>query len=403
MNRKIISILTLVGIIFFGGLSVLSFLEIIDHNIAEKGVFGVGFSISNYINPQYEYAPPIIRIPDAVSIPINFVFENGTEKSTTFKITGHVELVFKATALSSQNPIKVKATMSFPRLEDQWKQFLLEDAGMPSEGKYMVLNDSLILSEEDLWHKLKLDEQYFLVFPFAQNHPRNQTSNTYFSAMFPIEKNIETKQYLGNGTIMYPFHGDMPFFELFTRNDLLEITEGTTAYIAGSTIDETLQGKPLLIIEPSSVTTILRTNILIIALTSVVISLMIVQLRLQLLKEKIIQDEGNQNMMDKEKIFMKTLDQKIEEERERYKKLKNKYYYLGATFVLLGVGFGIFFSQLNSIPPALSGAAIGLYIGFGISLLMRSVSVNQDRDRSIREIQMDDKLDRILSNKKDEE
>ena len=300
MTKEVISILTLAGIIFFGGLAVLLFLEIVDTNMAEKGIFELGFPISHFINPEYEYAPPIIRQQDIVEIPVILDFQNGTTKSTTFGITGEVKLVFKATALSSQNPIKVNATMNFPWLEEEWRHFLEEEFRVTLENKYVSVGDSFIKSEEDLW--IELEDQYFLVFPFAQNYPRNQTSNTYFSAMFPIEKNIETKQYLGGRIIMYPFHGEKPFFELFTRDELLQIAEGgTTAYIAGSTIDETLQGEPLLIIEPSSVTTILKTNILIIALTSTVISFMIVQLRFHLLKENFIQVRGGQVRLGKER------------------------------------------------------------------------------------------------------
>lgn len=299
MNRKAISIFTLIGIIFFGGLSILTFLEIIDNNIAEKGIFELGFSISHFINPEYEYAPPIIKQKDIVEIPTILDFQNGTTKNITLGITGTIELVFKSTALSSQNPIKVNAKVSFPWIEEEWRLLLEEELGGTLEDKYIVVDDSLITSEEDLW--IKLGDQYFLVFPFAQNYPRDQTSNTYFSAMFPIEKNIETKQYLGGDIIMYPFHGEMPFFELFTLDELLQVTEGTTAYIAGSSIDETLQGKPLLIIEPSSVTTILRTNILIIGLTSAVIAFMIIQLRFHLLKQDFILVRGKQVRLEEER------------------------------------------------------------------------------------------------------
>lgn len=335
MNRKITYVLILIGIVFFGGLSILTFFEVIDNNIAEKGIFELGFSISHFINPEYEYAPPIIRQKDMIEIPIILKFQNGTTKNTTFGITGNTELVFKSTALSSQNPIKVNATVSFPWIEQEWRRLLEKESGDTLEDMYILIEGAVIMSEEDLWNRL--DNQYFLVFPFAQNYPRDPTSNTYFSAMFPIEKNIKTKQYLGAEIIMYPFHGEIPFFELFTQDELQQITEGTTAYVAGSSIDETIQGKPLLIIEPSSVTTVLRTNILIIALTSAVIAFMIAQLGFHLLKQDFIQVRGKQDRLGEPRDLE---NPKINEKfsNTKWKKFVVTFWFLMIALVLAFIG-----------------------------------------------------------------
>lgn len=92
---------------------------------------------------------------------------------------------------------------------------------------------------------------------------------------------------------------------------------------------------------------------------------------------------------------MENLEQKILEENSHYDKLKNKYYVLGSIFVIVGVIIGIIFSQIDSMNPIIAGLSIALYIGFGISVLMKSITVNHDRERAIREIKMDHKLDEI--------
>ena len=93
---------------------------------------------------------------------------------------------------------------------------------------------------------------------------------------------------------------------------------------------------------------------------------------------------------------MENLEEKIERENSQYDTLKNNYYILGGIFIIIGVIIGVIFSQIEEISPTITGLSIALYIGFGISLLMKSITVKQDRTRSIREIIMDDKLDKIL-------
>lgn len=94
---------------------------------------------------------------------------------------------------------------------------------------------------------------------------------------------------------------------------------------------------------------------------------------------------------------MENVETRIAVENIRYNKLKNKYYWLGAVFVGVAVFIGIIFSQISEMSPIIAGLSITLYMGFGISILMKSISVNQDRERGIREIKMDDKLDKIFA------
>lgn len=77
----------------------------------------------------------------------------------------------------------------------------------------------------------------------------------------------------------YPFEGTQPFFEIMTWDEISKIRQGDTAYITGFDLNKTIDGREFLIIEPSSVTTILRTNVIIVALTFVVIAFGLAQIR----------------------------------------------------------------------------------------------------------------------------
>jgi len=94
---------------------------------------------------------------------------------------------------------------------------------------------------------------------------------------------------------------------------------------------------------------------------------------------------------------MESTEQKIIDENESYNKLKTKYYIFGSIFIGIGVFIGIIFSLNEHMNPTITGLSLALYLGFGISVLMKSISVKEDRKRSIREIKMENKLDEILS------
>lgn len=94
---------------------------------------------------------------------------------------------------------------------------------------------------------------------------------------------------------------------------------------------------------------------------------------------------------------MDNLEEKIANEESHYDSLKNKYYILGAIFVGIAIFLVVIFSQNDRIDPTITGLSVALYIGFGVSVLMRSITVSQDKERGIREIKIDDKLDRILT------
>ena len=93
---------------------------------------------------------------------------------------------------------------------------------------------------------------------------------------------------------------------------------------------------------------------------------------------------------------MADLDNRIKVKETKYEKLKKIYYALGAIFILLGVVTGIIFSQSKESDPILSSLTITLYIGFGIALAVKSITINQEKERSVRELKIEDKLEKII-------
>jgi len=93
---------------------------------------------------------------------------------------------------------------------------------------------------------------------------------------------------------------------------------------------------------------------------------------------------------------MNELESKIEKKKERYKSLKKKTQIFGMGLIALGVGTGIALAQGEGIAPIAGTLTAALYIGMGITLLARNININNEEEKSIRDIHMDNKLDRIL-------
>jgi len=93
---------------------------------------------------------------------------------------------------------------------------------------------------------------------------------------------------------------------------------------------------------------------------------------------------------------MNELESRIEKEKEHYKSLKKKTQIFGMGLIALGVGFAIALAQGEGISPIAGTLTAALYIGMGITLLARNININNEEEKSIRDIQMDDKLDKIL-------
>lgn len=239
-NGFILSVIIVLSILI-----ILLLLETTFVDIQNYGYFDSSFSLSKYVNPSYEYVLPLIADKDTISIPITLIFSNGTSIETNYPLKTTTKLVFEATALSAQNPITVYSELIF---------YIPEDIN------------------------IVLQDKYYMIFPFAQDISKKRTMFEHTQGMIVLDQIDETK-FFGTGKIMYPFDGPQPFFEIMTGNELQQKRDGDVAYIAGLDLKETISEHNFLIIEPSSTTTILRTNIIIVALTFVVIAFGLAQVR----------------------------------------------------------------------------------------------------------------------------
>lgn len=93
---------------------------------------------------------------------------------------------------------------------------------------------------------------------------------------------------------------------------------------------------------------------------------------------------------------MNELDGRIEKEIEHYKSLKKKTQIFGMVLIALGVGFGLALAQSPGLAPIAGTLTAALYIGMGINLLARNININHEEEKAIRDIQVDDKLNKIL-------
>jgi len=94
---------------------------------------------------------------------------------------------------------------------------------------------------------------------------------------------------------------------------------------------------------------------------------------------------------------MDDLQNKIEQEKTRFQKLKNKTYTLGSCLIALGIFLGVFLASGEGIAPVVSGLTAALYMGVGIAVIMKSTTVLQEQEKAIREIRIEHKLDLLLS------
>ena len=210
-----------------------------------------GFGV---FNPVYDFVPPIIITNEQIiAVQEHIEVETGeTIRKVIAQYDPEMNLVFKTTALSAQNPIKVEADLDFLNLPDA------------------------------PWNAL--DENYYLVFPFAVNIQKSEMDGKYYGAVIPIKKIEDSKKYYGEGEIKYPFEGEKLFFVLLTWSELEAHSNGVIAKIPESYIEKEMGKESLLRIEPSSTTTTLLTNNMIIALTFVVIAFGIMQFRISVWK-----------------------------------------------------------------------------------------------------------------------
>lgn len=244
-KTKFLKILFTLGIIFFSILGTILLIETGISDIQVYGYFNSGFSFSNFVNPKYVFVSPILLEKDLITIPIALHFPNGTVTNTTYPLNSGTKIIFESTALSAQNPIKIFSELNI-KIPDN----------MP----------------------IKLQNQYFMVFPFSQDVSMKYDKFEQTTAFITLNR-ITENQFRGNGTIMYPSEGIQPFFNILTWDELQKNRLGDTAYHNPSDIQYEVDGKPFLIIEPSSTTTLLRTNIIIVALTFVVIAFGLEQIR----------------------------------------------------------------------------------------------------------------------------
>lgn len=93
---------------------------------------------------------------------------------------------------------------------------------------------------------------------------------------------------------------------------------------------------------------------------------------------------------------MDDLEGAIKKEKEEYSSLKKRTQYLGWALVILGVVFGITLSQGGGIAPIVGALTGALYIGMGVNLLTRSISLKHEEIKSIRDIHIDAKLDILI-------
>ena len=207
--------------------------------------FDSGLPISQFINPSYQFIPPLIAEKDTIAIPVTLIFPNKTSTETNYPLKTITQIVFESTALSAQNPITVYSKLIFDVPE----------------------NLNIVLQEE-----------YYMFFPFSQDISKKRAMFENTQGMIILKK-INESEFFGTGKIMYPFEGEQPFFEIMTFDELSKNVQYTTAYISGLDLKETIDDHEFITIEPSSVTTILRTNVIIVALTFAVIAFGLAQIR----------------------------------------------------------------------------------------------------------------------------
>jgi len=212
--------------------------------IQQKGYFDSGLSLTQFVNPSYQYIPPMISSKNTTSVPVTMLFSNGSSNQIDYPIPAIVQHVFESPALSAQNPITVYSQVDF----------------------FIPENSNIVLEEE-----------YYMVFPFSQDISKKRAmfQNTQG---FLILKQISPSTFFGNTTIMYPFEGVQPFYKILTWDEVSKVRQGDTAYVTGLDLTETIDGQVFLTIEPSSTTTILRTNVIIVALTFAVIAFGLAQI-----------------------------------------------------------------------------------------------------------------------------
>ena len=226
-------------------LTILLLLEITLTDTQNYDYFDSGLSFSQYVNPSYQYIPPLIAEKDTITIPVKLIFPNGTSTEIDFPLKTITKLVFESTALSAQNPITVYSELTFD------------------------IPESL---------NIVLQDEYYMIFPFSQDLSKKRTMFEHTQGMIILEQ-INATKFFGTGKIMYPFEGVQPFFEIMTWDELSNNTQGDTAYITKFDLKTTIDEHNFVIIEPSSTTTILRTNVIIVALTFAVIAFGLTQIR----------------------------------------------------------------------------------------------------------------------------
>ena len=94
---------------------------------------------------------------------------------------------------------------------------------------------------------------------------------------------------------------------------------------------------------------------------------------------------------------MDDLQNKIEQEKTHFKKLKNKTYVLGSCLIGLGFFLGLFLASGEGISPVAGGLTAALYMGVGIAVIMKSTTALHEQEKSIRDIRIEHKLDLLLS------
>lgn len=232
-----------IGIGIFSSVALLLIIETTSLDIQNFGYFDSGFSLSKFVNPDYQYIPPIIFGKGEVTGPVKLVFENGTSVTKSLSFNTATKLVFQTTALSAQNPITVYANVTFT-------------------------NSS----------RINLENTYYMFFPFSQDISKKRDKFEETQGIIILSKSGDT-QYSGTGKIMYPFEGPKPVFDILTYDEIQKYQDGDIAFLSGISLVKEINGFEFLNIEASSNTTILRTNVIIIALTFILIAFGLVQIR----------------------------------------------------------------------------------------------------------------------------
>lgn len=232
-------------IIVLSFLTVFLLLETVFPEIQNKGYFDSGLSLTQYVNPTYQFTSPIIFNKEIIIVPVTEIYSNGTHNEIDLPLKATIEQVFESTALSAQNPITVYTKVIF---------------SIPDNSN------------------IDLHEEYYMLFPFSQDISKKRPMFDDTQGMIVLKK-INKIEFFGSGKIMYPFEGVQPFFKILKLDEILKTRVKDTGYVTGLNLTETIDGRSFLTIEPSSTTTILRTNVIIVALTFVVIAFGLTQIR----------------------------------------------------------------------------------------------------------------------------